>query len=142
MEVREIQAEETYPLRARVLRPGQPPQSSRYPGDGLGLHLGFFLKGELVSTVSAYPEDNPLFSEEGQWRIRGMATIPEHQGKGYGRELIRKLVSQGREKNIPLFWCNARERAIPFYVREGFTVESELFEIPGIGPHKILRIRL
>jgi GNAT superfamily N-acetyltransferase len=71
-----------------------------------------------------------------------MATIPEHQGKGYGRELIRKLVSQGREKNIPLFWCNARERAIPFYVREGFTVESELFEIPGIGPHKILRIRL
>jgi GNAT superfamily N-acetyltransferase len=142
MEVREIKAEETYPLRARVLRPGQPLEASQYPGDGLGLHLGVVEGGEVLSTVSAYPENNPLFPEEGQWRIRGMATAPEHQGKRYGRALIRKLLSLGREKHIPLFWCNARERALPFYLREGFTAESELFEVPSIGPHKILRIKL
>jgi predicted GNAT family N-acyltransferase len=32
-------------------------------------------------------------------------------------------------------WCNARVSAMGFYRKAGWTVESEEFEIEGVGPH-------
>jgi GNAT superfamily N-acetyltransferase len=142
MEVKMIPAEATYNLRARVLRPGQPPGASHYPRDGAGVHFGAFEEGRLLSVVTAHPEDSPLFPKVGQWRIRGMATEPELQGRGVGKLVLEALLAWGRAQGIPLFWCNARMRAIPFYLKAGFSVESELFEIDGIGAHKVLRMDL
>ena len=34
-----------------------------------------------------------------------------------------------------LLWCDARVAAAGFYERMGFTVVSEPFDKPGIGPH-------
>jgi GNAT superfamily N-acetyltransferase len=146
MEVREIPAEATYELRSRILRPGQPLDANRYPMDKVGVHFGLFLPARasdrLISTVTAHPEENPRFPGQGHWRIRGMATDLGFQGQGYGLKVLLALLAWGREKRIPLFWCNARAKAIPFYERQGFRVESELFELPGIGPHKVMRIDL
>lgn len=139
MEVRPISTEETIELRSRVLRPNQPRAACFYERDAVAMHFGAFAGGHLVSIVTAHPEEHPLFSARGQWRIRGMATDFGEQGKGYGGAVLRALLAWGKEKGIPLFWCNARERAIPFYERHGFTVESELFEIEGIGPHKVMK---
>lgn len=36
-------------------------------------------------------------------------------------------------------WCNARESAVSFYAKYGWSVEGELFEIPKIGPHYVMR---
>jgi len=143
MIVRAISAEQCLALRAKVLRPRQPLENSRYPKDPLGVHLGCFEKEELRSIVTAHPEQNDLFLvPENQWRIRGMATEPAFQGLGHGGFVLAALLAWGREKRLPLFWCNAREEAIPFYERHGFTVESELFEIEGIGAHKVMKIHL
>lgn len=68
-----------------------------------------------------------------------MATEPAFQGFGYGGEVLDGLLAWGRSQKLPLFWCNAREKAIPFYERHGFSIESELFDIKGIGPHKIMK---
>lgn len=142
MEVREIPAQATYDLRSRILRPGQPLDHSRYQGDELGVHFGLFDGDRILSTVSAYPEDNPRFPGQGHWRIRGMATDEGYQSQGLGLKVLLALLAWGRAKGIALFWCNARERAIPFYQRQGFKVESELFDLPGIGAHKVMRIDL
>lgn len=138
----QIQAEQTYDLRARVLRPGQPLDASKYALDPKGVHFGWLEGVQLLSTVTAHPENSPLFLREGQWRIRGMATEPSFQGRGLGRKVLEELLAWGRAEGLPLFWCNAREAAIPFYLRAGFTVETELFELPGIGPHKVMKIEL
>jgi GNAT superfamily N-acetyltransferase len=137
METRRISAEECIPLRSLVLRPGLPPAESRYPLDPMGVHFGAVLGGEIVSIVTAHAEAR--FDVAGAWRIRGMATHPARQGAGAGSAVLAALVAWGLGEGVPLFWCNARERAIPFYLRHGFTVESEFFDIPGIGPHKVMK---
>lgn len=142
MEARQITTEECIPLRSKVLRPLHPLEACHYPQDPAAVHFGVFVSGELMSIVTAHPEDKKEFEKPGQWRIRGMATEPAFQGFGYGGEALAALLQWGREKKLPLFWCNAREKAIPFYERHGFTVESELFDIAGIGPHKVMKIDL
>lgn len=142
MIIREISTAECIPLRSKVLRPFHPLEDCAYPQDPSAVHFGCFEHDALVSIVTAHPEDKELFGARGQWRIRGMATEPAHQGKGYGGEVLKALLAWGRAKRLPLFWCNARVLAIPFYERHGFTVESELFDIKGIGPHKIMKVTL
>lgn len=141
-ECRKITTEETIPLRSKVLRPFHPVDASRYPKDPEAVHFGAFQAGALVSTVTAHPEPHPLFPEYPRaWRIRGMATEPDLQGKGAGRMVLQALLDWARGEKVALFWCNAREGAIPFYEKHGFTVESELFDIAGIGPHKVMKIK-
>ncbi len=138
MEIRRISTRECIPLRSKVLRPFHPLEDCAYPLDPLAVHFGAVEGGQIVSIVTAHPEDHKLFPEKGQWRIRGMATDPDHQGRGYGGEALKALLAH---KRGTFFWCNAREKAIPFYLRHGFTVQSELFDIKGIGPHKIMKFQ-
>ena len=142
MEIRPITTEECLPLRARVLRPFHPLEDCRYPRDPEAVHFGVFEQGVLVSIVTAHPDQSPLFAEVNQWRIRGMATESALQSKGLGGMALAALLAWGRGQGLPMFWCNAREKAIPFYLRHGFAVQSELFEIGGIGAHKVMRINL
>lgn len=137
MEIQRLSTAETYDLRSRVLRPGKPVESSYYAQDPQAVHFGVREKGALVSIVTAHPEPN--FDEPRAWRIRGMATEPARQGQGFGRIVLRALLDWGRASGVPLFWCNARVGALHFYEQEGFTIESELFEIEGIGPHRVMR---
>jgi GNAT superfamily N-acetyltransferase len=115
-----------------------PPESCHYPADGQAVHFGVFSSGALVSVITAHPDQSGLFTGAGQWRIRGMATDAAAQGRGYGGMALRALLAWSRQEGVPLLWCNARERAIPFYERHGFQVVGERFDIPGIGPHKVM----
>lgn len=142
MQIREIPTEATIELRNRVLRPNQPREACFYPNDHVAKHFGAFQGERLMSVITAHQEDSPLFQPKGQWRIRGMASEPEAQGKGYGSAVLKALLEWGGEHGIPLIWCNAREKAIPFYLRHGFSVESDLFVIEGIGPHKVMKLVL
>lgn len=140
--IRQISKEKAYPLRARVLRPGLPIESCHYPLDDQAMHWGYYRNEELCSIVTVHADDFAKFLVPGQWRIRGMATAPEWQGQGFGRLLVQEVFSWARENKVPLIWCNAREVAIPFYEKVGMKVESDFFDIPGIGPHKVMRIDL
>jgi len=137
---RPISTEDCIPLRSEVLRPHHPVEDCRFPLDGESRHFGAFQGGELVSVVSAHPE--AAFGASGAWRLRGMATSPLRQGSGAGSALLEAFLTWARSERIPLLWCNAREQAIPFYERMGFTVEGELFDIAGVGPHKVMKLRL
>jgi GNAT superfamily N-acetyltransferase len=134
---RSIAAEDCVPLRSEVLRPGQPLDACRFPFEEEWKHFGVFLSGSLISIVSAHPEAN--FGEQRAWRVRGMATSLSLQGRGAGGAALGALMGWARAEKVPLLWCNAREKAIPFYERHGFTVESELFDLRGVGPHKVMK---
>lgn len=141
MLVKRLATEETYDLRSRVLRPGFPPEAAHFPEDKRSVHFGVVAAGEVLCVISAHPEDSPAFTIPNQWRIRGMATDPKRQGEGLGALALKGLLEWGAEEGVAFFWCNARERAIPFYERHGFHVEGELFDIPTVGPHKLMWIQ-
>lgn len=140
--VRPVTPAETRPLRQLVLRPGQPTESSFYPGDDhpLTVHLGAFLQDQLVGIASLYAERRDTGKAQGPgWRLRGMASAPEVRGRGVGRALLQASVEHVARRGGGELWCNARMPAVPFYAASGFEVVSEQFDIPDIGPHVVMR---
>jgi GNAT superfamily N-acetyltransferase len=124
-------------LRRRILRPAQPPEASVYPLDEeeATLHLGAFREGEMVGTASIFRESPPGTEDADSWRIRGMATLPDVRGKGFGGRLLEGLVAHARRRGGTEIWCNARTTAAGFYGRYGFEARDEPFDLPPIGPH-------
>jgi GNAT superfamily N-acetyltransferase len=143
--VRQVDAQACRPLRQQLLRIGQPPQASVYPGDDdpRAAHLGAFEPdGTLVGIATlCKPEDRlagiPPYRSPGL-RFRGMAVAPTHTGKGVGALLVAELRRLARERGAKELWANARASAVGFYVKQGFKVVSSPFEITGLGPHLVV----
>lgn len=143
MVIRVITAEQTRPLRARILRPGQPAEQLVYPGDDAPdtLHAGAILDDQIVgiATVSRQmplahfilPEDDL----KSCWQLRGMATIPEVRGQGWGGRLLRVIIGHAAAHGGTFLWCNARTPVLGFYRRYRFVVRGDQFMIPHAGPH-------
>ncbi len=135
--IRPVTAEDIRPLRHRVLRPGQAFLATRYPGDDAGVHLGAFDGDRLVGIASLYQEDR-AGGPAGGWRLRGMATDPDVRGAGFGAALLAACLQHGAGAGGSEVWCNARMAAVGFYLRAGFVVVSEEFDVPGIGAHVVM----
>lgn len=135
--IREATAEEILPLRARVLREGHPIEVARFPADQLPdtRHWAAVLEGEIVSIATLQRENHPDHAEPPGWRLRGMATAFEHQGRGYGAEVVKTLIRHLQSQAPVCLWFNARIKAVPFYQKLGFEIDSPLFVIEGIGDH-------
>jgi GNAT superfamily N-acetyltransferase len=80
--------------------------------------------------------------EPGGWRIRGMATAPGARGKGAGAAVLDALLAYALAQGAQRIWCNARTPARSLYERAGLRVVSDEFELPDIGPHLLMEIRL
>jgi GNAT superfamily N-acetyltransferase len=134
------------PLRRAVLRPGRPAGESAYPGDDhpLSAHVAVRAADEslgaeeddVVAVGTVLPEAPPWEPDrEGVWRIRGMATHPDHRRSGLGALVVEALLHHAAVHGGGLVWCNARLPARSFYERAGFERRGEELELPGIGPH-------
>jgi GNAT superfamily N-acetyltransferase len=133
VEVRPVDPALTRPLRQRVLRPHESLEelaSHEQPGAHA---VGAFDGDELVACGFVCPDGEP-----GEWRVRGMATAPERRGQGTGSAVLAALVDHARAAGATRIWCNARTPAVSLYARAGFTVQSEEFDIPGIGAHFLM----
>jgi GNAT superfamily N-acetyltransferase len=139
--VRRIPAAETRPLRGRILRPGQRPEQLVYAGDDApeSLHVGAFDAADetllgVASLLHQSPDGEP--AEPTDWRLRGMAVVPEARRRGVGRALLEACERHAREHGARRIWFNARVDALPFYLDSGYEVIGEPYELPGIGPHR------
>jgi GNAT superfamily N-acetyltransferase len=95
------------------------------------------LEGDrLVAVGLVGPEGEP-----GQWRVRGMATDPDFRGRGAGAAVLSALLDHARAEGAVEVWANVRTPARTLYERAGFSVSSEVFELPQIGPHVVMRRR-
>ncbi|MBK7383599.1 MAG: GNAT family N-acetyltransferase [Flavobacteriales bacterium] len=144
MRVRFIKVTDTHPLRLLVLRPGGSQEDVEFANDRLAgaFHLGVFVSIETVCVASFYPEKNDTLRGWKQYRLRGMATHPDHRSRGAGEKLMRFAMDHLHAQNADLLWCNARIKAVPFYERLGLTVVGDAFEIPGIGTHYLMQRRI
>jgi GNAT superfamily N-acetyltransferase len=99
------------------------------------VHFGLYQKEQLIGIISIFKEKNNLFQEKNQFQIRGMAVLEEFQGKGFGAELVKVAENYCINQNVDLIWFNAREKAIPFYKKLGYTSIGDSFLIPDVGIH-------
>ena len=140
MHVRFIRTEDTYALRLLVLRPGGVIEDTHFANDRLegSFHLGVVLDDAIICVGSFYPEKHQFLKGWKQFRLRGMATHPDHQNKGVGERLMRFAMEHLQAQMADLLWCNARIKAVPFYERLGLRVDGDPLEIPGIGTHYLM----
>jgi len=65
-----------------------------------------------------------------EWRLRGMATLEEYRGSGFGRRLAEHCAARATYHRDFLIWCSARMVAAPFYLSLGFEAHGEKFHLP------------
>jgi GNAT superfamily N-acetyltransferase len=130
LSVRSVSLEETRLLRRDVLRPYMEVEELAAHEPTGSVAFGAFQAGELVGVGLVGPEGEP-----GDWRVRGMATVPKARGLGAGSAVLGALVQHAVDHGATRVWCNARTAALTLYQRAGFVIASDLFEPPHIGPH-------
>jgi GNAT superfamily N-acetyltransferase len=140
MDVHRITTEETYPLRLMVLRPNGLLKDVQWPHDHdeQAFHLGAQNGAGLIGVGTFYPEKHKGIKGPRPFRLRGMATHPDHRGRGAGSLIVRSALDELRKLDCTLVWCNARIGAASFYEREGFVKHGEAFELAGIGMHYVM----
>jgi predicted GNAT family N-acyltransferase len=134
--VDEVPAEVTYPLRRAVLRPNGGEITWAGDEDPATFHLVARSGDRVIGVVRFSPAPCPWRADaRAPWQLRGMATEPAVRGTGAGRALVVDGLTRVAARGGDLVWCDARVPAAGFYERMGFTVVTEPFDKPGIGPH-------
>jgi len=139
-----VAVEEILAIRNEVLREGKLSlDECRFPSDQSpgAFHLGNFGEGKLISIGSFHPQNVEGHIGKG-YQLRGMATIPAFQGKGMGNQLLNFAIVYLRGQQINYLWCNARKVALNFYKGIGFEIISDEFDVPGIGPHHVMYLKI
>lgn len=139
-----VSVEEILAVRNEVLREGKLKlDECRFPSDQNegAFHLGNFEENKLVSIGSFHPQTVEPYKGNG-YQLRGMATIPGYQGKGCGNQLLNFAIVYLRGKQVNYLWCNARKKALNFYAGIGFEIISDEFDVPGIGPHHVMYLKI
>lgn len=128
--VRRAAFAEILPLRHAVLRPGRPLATAHFDGDDAAdtIHLAAWLDDAVVGCASLMVRP---WRDAPAWQLRGMATRADLVRRGIGAAVL----AAAERTPPPLLWCNARLAAVPFYARCGWTVVSEAFDVPDVGPH-------
>lgn len=150
MDIQFLTKQDCYDLRQRVLRPGRPARECLFPcdEDARTFHVGVSVDGKIlcVCTFAYEQAPNELFqicrNELNQspysYRLRGMATDPDHQGKGLGAKALAFAEVELQKRFADVLWFNAREVAFGFYEKLGFEYHGEMFDIDLVGPHKVM----
>ncbi|KJD35817.1 hypothetical protein PW52_08795 [Tamlana sedimentorum] len=132
-----ISPEESYKVRHPVLRPGRPFETCIFDGDTLEstFHFGVFLNNELLGICSFFKNNHKNLDYNTQYQLRGMAILNYQQGKGLGKLVLNFAENHIKSLGIKIVWCNAREVATKFYVKNDYSIFGEPFNIEGIGTH-------
>ena len=131
MEISSITLDDALPIRHCVLWPDKPLSFCKVEGDETANHYGVYLDDALVSVASIYRKGKEA-------RLRKFATLEHFQGRGAGSQLIRHIVTELKQTDIEIFWCDARTTAMGFYQKFGMEVQGDEFVKSGIAYYKML----
>lgn len=120
-----------YNLRYKILRAplNQPLGSERSDGDLTGQHFALFHEG-TIRAIARLDQ-----AEEGVSQVRFVAVDDTIQGKGFGRIIMeaaeKASIEQGNQKMV----LQARDYALDFYLRLGYTLLEKSHLLFGVLQH-------
>lgn len=128
-------ADRVIDLRHAELRQGLPRESAIFAGDESpdAIHIAAMIGDNVVGCATFHLNE---WAGQPAYQLRGMATAESVRRRGVGRAMLMFAESLLREiGRSHQLWCNARTPAVPFYRSMGWTVVSNVFDIPTAGPH-------
>ena len=117
-------ASRLHDLRRRALRDSDPDANVTDPRDDelSALHLAGVFDERVVASASFYPTASIDRPDAVAYQLRYVATEADERGRGYGARLLAFGEVELRRCGAQLVWANARDSALAFYIREGWTV--------------------
>lgn len=128
-------------LRVRVLRQGTPATTADYAEDDFddAVHLGIRLDGDVVATSTWFLQECPELPSVPAMQLKGMAVDATLRTTGFGRAIIDAGIALATERGARLVWARARDSAMGFYEKCGFTSVGDGFiDEPTGMPHHIV----
>ncbi len=119
-----------YPIRLAVFVHEQkvPEELELDDDDPTAWHAVVFKDGQAIATGRLLRNG----------KIGRLAILREYRGLGLGSELLKTLVSYGRQEGIKQFFLHAQTSAIGFYERLGFKAIAPVFNEAGIDHIKMV----
>ena len=139
-----ILPEETWAIRAQVLWPEKTPdESCALPVDRNAgvLHFGVLHGGSIVGIGTFMPQQHSMLDASIGYRLRAMATHPDHRGQGVGAQLIRHAEGVLRDAGEGGIWADARKVALGFYAGLEWDVTGPFYTVPKRGLHRLVWTR-
>ncbi len=141
--VERLTIEQIMPLRVRVLRKGTPITHAHYAEDTYEdvVHLGIVRDGDVIATSTWFTKECPEQPGVTAVQLKGMAVDDTLQTSGLGKQLIDAGITHARAHEAQLVWARARDTAVGFYEKCGFSVVGEGFidEPTGMPHHIVVR---
>ncbi len=139
-----VRAEKILKLRQKVMRPGRPIGSAQMlqDEDPGCIHIATYAFDERHNMTFGSPIGCASFipshwGGRDAYLLRFMAVDASYHGCGIGKGLLfdaeRMLAGAS---NIHTLWCKARSSAIPFYLKQGWQLASDVFDVTTVGPHQ------
>ncbi|HLW63623.1 MAG TPA: GNAT family N-acetyltransferase [Flavobacterium sp.] len=140
IQIKKCTPDETIALRHKVLRSNMPKKESTFEGDydEDTLHLGAFDKEKLIGVITFHRKKSNTFKAHPVYRLTGLAVLEEYRQKGIGKKLVKKGVDKLTKDDSIFIWCFARDFAINFYKKMGFSLKVQQIIIPNLGSHRIM----
>lgn len=126
MKVTELTVDDCIDLRHEVLWPDLPRDESRVAGDEAARHFGIVRDSVVVSCLSVFRDGKQ------QMQIRKFATQQALQGQGIGTLLLTEVLGILQQEGVHQVFLDARQAAVPFYLRTGFITEGSPFIRKGL----------
>jgi N-acetylglutamate synthase-like GNAT family acetyltransferase len=126
-------------LRYNVLRKpwNQAPGSERDDQEDSSIHAMAVDENQEVLGVARLQFNSP---EEAQ--LRYMAVKENTQGLGIGRKLVEHMEEKARQQNRKVLVLQARENAVDFYKKCGYTIVEKSFLMWGEIQHYLMSKQL
>ena len=133
-----------YQLRYAVLRQPwqQPLGSERCPADAETDTVHALLLADSGDAPVALAVGMLQLVDARQGQIRFMAVAPAAAGAGLGRRVAAHLEHEARAMGLAKIVLHARETAVGFYERLGYTVVAPSHTLFGVLPHFLMRKNL
>lgn len=121
-----------YHLRYEILRKkwGQEESTTKDEWENKSLHVMMVDENDKAVATGRLQ-----FNSGNEAQIRSMAVLDDYQGKGLGSEILKFLEREAINKNYTSIMLDARENAVNFYLKNGYSVEGDSYVLFGIIPH-------
>lgn len=143
--VEELALADVLSLRLNVLRRGTPSTSASYDEDNdlMTRHFGVRASGVVIACSTWAHRPFPPAPAERAMQLKGMAVAQHLQGSGVGRAVLSAGIDYAARAGCAMVWARARNSAMGFYERNGFSIVGDEFVDDATAlPHHLVMIRI
>jgi len=127
-----VELDKYYRLRYEILRKpwNQPALTTKDEYEDISIHVLMLNdKDEPIATGRLQLNN----ADQGQ--IRSMAVREDMQGKGLGSAIIKYIEEKAKEKKLKEIVLDAREEAVPFYLKHSYQVYGDSYVLFNVIRH-------